>query len=60
MRYELKDVVISSCTVAGQGGGSGGIPMESLSLNYAKVTTVQRPASSDKKVDVKGWDPPKR
>ena len=36
MRYELKEVMISSCTISGSGGGGGGgVPTDSLSLNYA-------------------------
>ena len=33
MRYELKEVMVSSCTVSGSGGG-GGVPTESVTLNY--------------------------
>ena len=43
-RYELKDVVITNCSSSGSGGDR---PMESLSLNYAKV-------------QVRGWDPKKK
>ena len=34
MQYELKEVMVSSCTVSGSGGG-GGVPTESITLNYA-------------------------
>ena len=43
-RYELKEVIITSCSSSGSGGDR---PMESLSLNYAKV-------------QVRGWDPKKK
>jgi type VI protein secretion system component Hcp len=33
VRYELKEVMVSSCTVSGSGGG-GGVPTESVTLNY--------------------------
>jgi type VI secretion system secreted protein Hcp len=60
-RYELKDVVITSCAVSGSGGG-GDRPMESLSLNYAKIqwVTVPAPDPKAKKVRVRGWDPEKK
>jgi type VI protein secretion system component Hcp len=33
IRYKLKEVMVSSCTVSGSGGG-GGVPTESATLNY--------------------------
>lgn len=40
MTYELENVMISSYSLSAQGGASGGgdRPMESLSLNYTKIT----------------------
>ena len=36
MRYELKEVMVSSCTVSGSGGGGGGggVPTESVTFSY--------------------------
>ena len=34
IRYELKEVMVSSCTISGAGGG-GGVPTENVTLNYA-------------------------
>lgn len=39
MTYELENVMISSYSLSGSGGGaSSGRPMESLSINYTKIT----------------------
>ncbi|MEO6113571.1 MAG: type VI secretion system tube protein Hcp [Sphingomicrobium sp.] len=35
IRYELKEVMVSSCTVSGSGGGGGGGATESFTLDYA-------------------------
>jgi hypothetical protein len=47
MRYEFKDVFITSCSLPslGGGGGSSGVPTESISFNYAKIqwVTVKKP-----------------
>lgn len=37
MEYKLEDVIVSSVSV---GGGGGGIPTESVSFNYGKITTT--------------------
>lgn len=37
-RYELKDVIITSCALPSMSGGSEPMPMESISFNYAKIT----------------------
>lgn len=39
MRYELKEVFITSCSMTSGGGGGGGVPMESISFNYGKIVT---------------------
>ena len=36
--YKLEDVIVSGCSAVASGGGSNARPMESLSLNYAKVS----------------------
>ena len=38
MTVELENVLVSSFSVSGSGGQSGGRPMESLSLNFTKIT----------------------
>ena len=40
LQLELENVLISSYNVSGHGGDASGRPMESLSLNYTKVTFV--------------------
>jgi len=37
MRYELKNVMVSSFSAGGGGGAAAGAPMESLSLNFTKI-----------------------
>ncbi len=37
MEYELTNVIISSISI---GGGGGGVPTESLTFNYGKIKTV--------------------
>lgn len=62
MRYEMENVLVSSCSSSGSGGGSGSSPpMEEISFNYEKITTVS--ATQDKqapKTKVRGWDPEKK
>jgi hypothetical protein len=38
MRFEMENVMVSSCTRSGQGGES--LPMEEISLNYGKVKAL--------------------
>jgi type VI secretion system secreted protein Hcp len=47
LKYELKDVLISSYSISPGGGGEGEVPTETLSLNYGeiKVTYTERDAS---------------
>lgn len=62
--YELKEVIITSCAVSGSGGGGGSggaLPMESISLNYAKIRFAAAPQDpAARKVEVRGWDPEKK
>jgi type VI secretion system secreted protein Hcp len=54
--YEMTDVVISSVSI---GGGGGGKPVESLLLNYAKMTWIyylQDDKGGTKKGPVGKWD----
>lgn len=46
MTYELENVMVSSYSLSGQGGASSGgdRPMESLSLNFTKITYKTAPA----------------
>lgn len=43
-RYEFAGVTVASCGSGGGGGAGGAVPMEQISLNYAKVV-------------VRSWDP---
>ena len=45
IRYELKEVMVSSCTISGGGGGGGGVPTESITLNYASYRESPTKAS---------------
>ena len=62
MRYEMENVMVSSCS-ASRGGGGGGtsLPMEEISFNYDKISTAY--TKQDKqapKTEVRGWDPDKK
>ncbi|WP_165252425.1 Hcp family type VI secretion system effector [Paludisphaera soli] len=52
MALELENALISSYSVSGHGGTAGDRPMESLSLNFTKITYSTTPvaASADAKV----------
>lgn len=55
MKYELEDVVISSVSI---GGGGGGIPTESVTFNYGKINWVYTETdhqTGKKKGEVKKW-----
>jgi type VI secretion system secreted protein Hcp len=58
MEYKLTDVLISSYQVGGT--GEGGLPTESLSLNYAKIEMSYTQTGTDGKpkgkVGSAGWD----
>lgn len=60
MAIELENALISSESVSGHGGAASGRPMESLSLNFTKITystTPVAPATSAKDVrDRASWD----
>lgn len=56
MVYEMTKTMISSVSV---GGGGGGIPMETLSLNFSKITWTYKPQTPDtgeKGQVVQFWD----
>ncbi|HVN72005.1 MAG TPA: type VI secretion system tube protein Hcp [Desulfomonilia bacterium] len=57
MEYKLNDVIISSISV---GGGGSSVPVETLSLNYAKISwtyTMQKRAGGGGGGNVAaGWD----
>ncbi len=56
MVYKLKDVVISSVSV---GGGGGGKPVETVSLNYTGINwdyTVQKQEGGKEGVSKGSWD----
>lgn|SRR5689334_8021353 len=55
MVYEMTDTIISSVSV----GGGGGIPMETLSLNFSKITWTykrQKPETGVPGQVVQFWD----
>lgn len=56
-KYELQDIVITSCATGG-GGGGGSLPMEEISFNYSKINTAPVPAEEQKSDKWKptGWD----
>lgn len=60
MKYELTDCLISSYSVSGGGGGGGGtdMPVENLSLNFAKIELNYSSQSSDGRASSSrgGWD----
>ncbi len=60
MRYEMENVMVSSCS-ASSGGGGGSLPMEEISFNYDKISTAY--TKQDKKEPDKPyrpkWDTPK-
>jgi hypothetical protein len=39
MRYELQNIMVSSCSASGGGGGDS-LPMEEISFSYGKVKTL--------------------
>ncbi len=47
LKVVLQNTLISSYSVSGHGGGSQGQPMESLTLNFTKVTFESLPQSPD-------------
>jgi type VI secretion system secreted protein Hcp len=56
MVYELEDTMISSVSV---GGGGGSIPMESVSLNFSKVTWtygIQKKETGEGGVKPTSWN----
>ena len=48
MSIELENVLISSYSISGSGGDSNNRPIESLSLNFTKITFSTKPTSSSK------------
>lgn len=60
-KYEFRDIIITSCAMSGGGGGSGSLPMEEISFNYGKITTVYTAEDkTEPKAKVRGWDPEKK
>ncbi len=60
MRFVMENIMVTSCS-SGSGSGGESLPMEEISFNYGKITTVH--GSRDKsapKVKVRGWDPEKK
>jgi type VI secretion system secreted protein Hcp len=49
LQMELENTLISSYSVSGSGGDSHGRPMESLSLNFQKITYVTTSMDKDNK-----------
>ncbi|HRH46779.1 MAG TPA: type VI secretion system tube protein Hcp [Pyrinomonadaceae bacterium] len=49
LKLELENTMISSYNVSGYGGDANSRPMESLSLNFIKVTITAKPISKDAK-----------
>ena len=52
IEYSLEEVLISSVSV---GGGGGGKPVETVSLNYSRIEWVYVVGGEDEKV-VAAWD----
>ena len=59
MEYKLSDVIISSYRVGGAGQGDGGVPLEEVSFNYAKIEMTYTQVGLDGKAAgnvAGGWD----
>lgn len=56
MTVELEGTLISSFNVSGHGGDSHSKPMESLSLNFTKITFTVTAADSKSSKDKAVWD----
>lgn len=41
MRFEMENIMVSSCSAGGSGGSGGMVPTEQISLNYEKITTTR-------------------
>lgn len=55
MTYEMTDTMLSSVSV----GGGGGLPMETISLNFSKITWTYEPQKPETNKDgkvVHSWD----
>lgn len=61
MRYEMENVMITSCSVGSGGGGGGALPMEEISFNYEKISTTFVQPGKDKKEQPfrPKWETPK-
>ena len=55
MKYELKDAIVSSCNVAGNTNSGNDKPIESLSLNFAKIKWTYTPSPQETPISG-GWD----
>jgi type VI secretion system secreted protein Hcp len=58
LTFELENTLISSYNVSGHGGSASSRPMESLSLNFTKVTykVAKAPDSKSLSPEKVGWD----
>lgn len=56
MKVELEGTLISNYNVSGHGGDSHSKPMESLSLNFTKITFTVTAADSKSSKDKAMWD----
>ncbi len=61
MRYEMENVIVSSCSAGSGGTGGGSLPMEEISFNYDKISTAytKQDKQEQGKPDKPKWDTPK-
>lgn len=55
MSLELENALVSSYSSSGSGGDNNGRPLESLSLNFAKISHSTKPTASAKKPQGAKW-----
>lgn len=46
MRFEMENIMVTSCATGGSGGSGGMVPTEQISLNYEKVTATRLGSAS--------------
>jgi type VI secretion system secreted protein Hcp len=56
LTVELENILISNFSVSGAGGGANGRPMESLSLNFTKITYSTTAYNKDTRTTLPQWD----